>query len=116
MRGQADDTVNIILGECPKLAQEEYKRRHHRIHWEVCRKFRFNGEKKWQEYTPKAVEENDSHMILSDFSIQTNDVTEAQRPDLIVISKESSKCRIIDFAIPYDTRVDTKKTEKIKSG
>ena len=33
---------------------------------------------------------------------------------MIVIDTEQHECKIIDFAIPYDTRVDDKKVEKIK--
>ena len=42
-----------------------------------------------------------------DFSIQTDDVIEAQRPDLVVIHKERS-CKIIDFAVPEDSRIEEK--------
>lgn len=35
-------------------------------------------------------------------------------PNFITIDKENSKCQIIDFAVPYDTRVDTKETEKLE--
>ena len=33
---------------------------------------------------------------------------------MIVIDKEHHKCQIIEFAIPYDTRVDDKEVEKIE--
>ena len=35
-----DETVNHLLGECPKLSQVEYKHRHDKvakgIHWDLC--------------------------------------------------------------------------------
>lgn len=34
---------------------------------------------------------------------------------LIVIDKESNNCQIIDFVVPYDTRVKSKETEKKKN-
>ena len=37
---------------------------------------------------------------------------EARRPDMIVIDKETKFAKIIDFAIPYDTRVNSKEVEK----
>ena len=52
--------------------------------------------------------------MLWDFSIQTNHVIEARRPDMIIVEKKDKKCEIIDFAVPYDTRVDEKEKEKIQ--
>ena len=40
MCSRADEKINHIVGECLKLAQKEYKRRHDWIgrgtHWEIC--------------------------------------------------------------------------------
>ena len=33
---------------------------------------------------------------------------------MLVIDKDHHECQIIDFAIPYDTRVDDKEVEKIQ--
>ena len=48
---------------------------------------------------------------MSDFSIQTDRVIEAQRPDLVVVDKERS-CKIIEFAVPGDSRIEKIKIEK----
>ena len=48
-----------------------------------------------------------------DFSIQTDHVIEARRPDLVVVDKERS-CKIIDFAVPGDSRIEEKKKDKIE--
>ena len=50
---------------------------------------------------------------MQDFSIQTDHVTEAQRPDLVVVDKERS-CKIIDFAVPGDSRIEEKEKDKIE--
>ena len=51
MCGSADETINHVLSECPKLAQKEYKRRHDwvgkRIHWELAQKHDFPVSEKW---------------------------------------------------------------------
>lgn len=51
---QADETVNHILAECPKLVQKVRKRWHdwigQRIHWDVCCQFGFNVKEKWYEH------------------------------------------------------------------
>ena len=117
MCGKADESINHLLSECSKMAQKEYKRRHDwvgkKIHWEVCRKYGLETKEKWYEHEPQAVCENNEYKILWDFSIQTDHVIEARRPDMIIVDKKNNKCQIIDFAVPYDTRVDEKEREKI---
>ena len=58
--------------------------------------------------------ENEDCKILWDFSIQTDHVIEAQRPDLVVVDKKRRTCIIIDFAVPGDSRIDEKEKEKIE--
>ena len=36
---------------------------------------------------------------MRDFSIQTDYVIEARRPDLVVVDKKERSCNIIDFAV-----------------
>ena len=44
-----------------------------------------------------------------DFSIQTDHVIEARRPDLVVVDKKERNCKIIDFAVPGDSRIEEEK-------
>ena len=55
--------------------------------------------------------ENEDCKILWDFSILTDHVIEARRPDLFVVDKDRSK--IIDFAVPGD-RIEEKEKDKTK--
>ena len=48
-----------------------------------------------------------------DFSIQTDHVIEARRPDLVVVDKKERSCKIIDFAVPGD-RIEEKEKDKIE--
>ena len=43
-----------------------------------------------------------------DFSIQTDHVIEARRPDLVVVDKKDRSCKIIDFAVPGDSKTEEK--------
>ena len=99
------------------MAQKEYKRRHDwigkKIHWEVCRKYGLDTKDRWYEHEPQAVCEKEHYKILWDFPIQTDHVIEARRPDMIIVDKKNNKCQIIDFAVPFDTRVAEKEKEKI---
>ena len=55
---------------------------------------------------------NDTHKLLWDFNIQTDHLIQARRPDLIIINKKKSICKIVDFAVPGDHRINLKEYEK----
>ena len=104
MCGEKDETVNHLISECSKMAQREYKRRHdwvgRRVHWDVCKKYGIVLNDKWYQHEPGSVIENDKCKILWDFTVQTDHIIQARRPDMIVIDKETNKAQVIDFAIP----------------
>ena len=81
-------------------------------HWKLARKCNFEAEDKWYEHEPESVLENEDYKILWDFSIQTDHVIEARRPDLIVVDKKERSCKIIDFAVPRDSRIEEKEKDK----
>ena len=114
--GDRDETINHIISECSKLAQKEYKARHDWVgkvvHWEMCRKFQFDHTNKWYMHNPAPVLTNDSHKLLWDFNIQTDHLNPARRPDLIIINKRKRICKIVDFAVPADHRINLKESEK----
>ena len=103
------ESIDYIVSGCSKLAQDEYKRRHDNLgkiaHWKLARKCNFEAEDKWYKHEPKSVLENEDYKIFWDFSIQTDHVIEARRPDLVVVDKKDRSCKIIDFAIPGDSRI-----------
>ena len=90
--GDRDETINHIISECSKLAQKEYKTRHDwigkGIHWEMCKKFKFDHTNKWYMHNPAPVLENDTHKLLWDFDIHTDHRISARRPDFIIINKK----------------------------
>ena len=118
MCSKADEEINYIVRECPKLAQKEYKRIHdwigRRIHWKICRANGIHVKSRWYEHQTEAVIENDSCKLLWDFSVQKKHFITARRPDMSIIDKEHHEYQIIDFTIPYDTIVDDKEVEKIE--
>ena len=111
--GKVDETVRHIVCECPMLAQREYKRRHdwvgRKIHWEVCRKIGFDANEKCYKHEPEKVVENDSWKIW-DFTIQTDHVIEARRPDMVIIDKTSAKL----LALHAPMIVELKRGRKIR--
>ena len=85
-----------------------------KIHWEVCRKTGFDVNEKWYKYEPEKVVENYSWKILWDFTIQTDHVIEARRPDMVTIDKIKNECKIVDFAFSFDSRIEEKEKDKMK--
>ena len=90
--GDRDKTINHIISECSKLAPKEYKTRHDWvgkvIHWEICKKLKFDHTNKWYLHNPAPVLENDTHKLLWDFDIHTDHLVSAIRPDLIIINNK----------------------------
>ena len=83
------------------------------VHWKLARKCNFEAGDKWYEHEPESVSENEDYNILWDFSIQIDHVIKVRRPDLVVVDKKERICKIIDFAVTGDSRIEQKKKDKI---
>ena len=109
--GDRDETINHIIIESSQLAQD-YKSRHDLvgkdIHWEMCKKFKFEYTNKWYMHNSAPVLKDDTHKLLWDFDIQTDHLISARRPDLIIIINKKKTCKIVDLAVYADLQ---KKTE-----
>ena len=115
---KVDESIDHIVSGCSKLAQKEYKRKHDNlgkiVHWKLARKCNFDAGDKWYEYESESVLENEDFKILWNFSIQTDHVIEAWRPNLVAVDKMERSCKIIDFAVPRDSRIEEKEKDKIE--
>ena len=117
MCGKSGETISHILSECSKLAQTEYKRRHDNVgrllHWKLCDKYSFATGEEWYKHEPETVLENENCKILWDMNLQCDYIIQARRPDIVVINKNEKSAKIIDVAIPGDSRISDKEIEKI---
>ena len=85
------------------------------IHWEMCKKFKFDYTNKWYMHNPAPVLENDTHELIWDFDIHTDHLISARRLDLIIINNKKIRIwKIVDFAVPADHRIKLKECEKKK--
>ena len=113
---KVDESIDHIVSGCSKLAQKDHKRRYDNlgkiVHWKLARKCNFEAGDKWYEHEPESVLENEDYKILWYFSIQTDHVVEARRPDLVVVDKKERSCKIIDFEVPGDNRIAEKEKDK----
>ena len=115
---KVDESIYHIVSGSSKLAQKEYKKRHNNlgktVHWKLGRKCNFEVGDKWHEHEPESVLQNEDHKILWYFSNQTDHVIEARRLDLVVVDKKERSCKIIDFAVTGDSRIEEKRKDKIE--
>ena len=84
--GDRDKTINHITSKCSKLAQKKYKTRddwvEKVIHWELCKRLKFDPNTKWYLHKPESVLENVMLKIPRDFKVQTDCLILVRRPDL----------------------------------
>ena len=108
--------VNHLINECSKQAQKEYKTRHDWvskvIHWEFCKKLKFDHMNKWYMHNLGSILENEMHKILWDFEVQMDHLISARQPDLVIVNQKKRTCRRVDFAFPADHRVKLKESKK----
>ena len=58
------------------------------IHLELCKKLTFNHTKKWYKRDLEPVLVNETHKLLWDFKIQTDNLISARRSDLVIVNKK----------------------------
>ena len=110
------ETVHHILCNCPVLAKNQYIERHNKIGKQVYHailkdhKVQLNNSNK--EKIPKVFENQDIKLYW-DSAVQTQQAITANKPDVIYIHKQQNTCIIIDFSLPWDTRIKEKYDEKI---
>ena len=51
---------------------------------------------------------------MRDFNILTDHDMEARRPNLVVVYEKERSCKIIDFAVPGDSRIEEKEKDKVE--
>ena len=117
LRGESDETIDHIISERNKLAQNEYKTRHSCIgkvvHQELCKILKLDLTAKWYMHKPESVPRNETHNILWIFEIQMDHLTSARRQSLVLINKKKQTCYIVDFVVSAYYWVKIKESVKI---
>ena len=57
------------------------------IHWELCKKFKFDHKSKWYVHNTESVLKNEMYKPLWDFDIQTDHLISTRRPDPMTVNK-----------------------------
>ena len=107
---------HMIISECRKIMQNECKCRldweENVIHWELCKKLKFDHTTKWYMHKPESVQVNETHKICWNFEIQTDHLILTRRPNLMIVNKRKRTCHFVDFAIPVTTEWKPKIAER----
>ena len=118
MCGEKAETISHLVSECSKLVQREYKRRHDNvaryINWQLCIKGGFERADRWYNQQTEAIIENANYKLLWDFTIQCDRMIKARPPDIVLVDKMNKEIKIIDIAVPGDSRVKEKELEKME--
>ena len=119
MCGDYVETVGHLVSACGKMAQTDYRRRHDkmglRVYWEVCGLLGLTRSAKWYEETPDPVRRRKDGLteVWWDQTISTPTNSGHNRPDMMVINRESKRWFMVDFAVPFDANVAKKEKEKL---
>ena len=116
--GERDEIINHLISKYCKLAQKVYKTRRDSmgkvIHWELCKKLKFDHTSKWYMHNPEYIRENETHKLLRDFNIQTDLLISVRRPYLIIFNKNKENlqnCRLCCLSWPQ-SKSESKRKEK----
>ena len=119
MCGDYVETVGHLVSACKKMAQTDYRRRHDRmglrVYWEVCGRLGLTRSAKWYEETPDPVRRRKDGLteVWWDQTVSTPTKFDANRPDMVVIDRETKRWFMVDFSVPCDANVAKKEKEKI---
>ena len=79
------------------------------IHWELCKRLKFDYTDKWYEY--KLESKNETNKILRDFEILTDHLISARQPDQVSINEKKRHYQL-DLAVLADHRIKMKGSKK----
>ena len=82
------------------------------VHWQLCGKAKLERAFQWYKLIPGQVVENAGFKNLWDLNLPYNRMVDARRPDIIFYDKQAKEAKVIDMALPGNSRVKDKKLEK----
>ena len=87
------------------------------IHWELCKKLKFDHTNKCYMHNPESVPENEAHKLHWDFDAQADPQVTARLSGPIKKKKKNNDkkertCRIVDLAVLAEQRIELKECEK----
>ena len=101
---------------CNKLAQKESKARHDlvgkAVNREFCKRLKHDYTIKWNKHKPDSILKNETHKILCDFEIQTDQLNLARRADLLLFNKPKENLSSCAFGRSIRLQSKNKKAKR----
>lgn len=115
---QPGESIRHVISGCSQLANTEYLHRHNLvakiIHQQLALKYNLVGtEVPYYKYNPPPVLENSHVTLYWDRSIVTDRTIISNRPDIVIMDRDSKCATLVDIAIPHDGNLFTKEAEKM---
>ena len=115
----SSETVQHIVSGCSQLASKGYTERHNQVANIILRAiwewYGLSRPSEWWEL-PEKVIENDQAKVLWDFYFRTDKQVIANKPDIVVVDKNTKYTTTIDISIPNDRNIKIKELEKGGAG
>jgi len=112
------ETVRHILSNCDNLAKGLYTNRHNLTlevlyNW-ILNKYGFEKRKILidKRNKPEPIVSNEKITIKWDMTVYTEDYTQSNRPDMLVIKHKKKKIIVIEMSCPWDKNLNKKIEEK----
>lgn len=112
------ETIEHITAGCGALANNAYLGRHNMVAKIVYRQWAIKyglvtNPPPYYKYSPDAVLENHRYVLYWDRPIITDRTVDYNRPDLILIDKDSKKATIVDIGCPLTSNLQKTEIEKV---
>lgn len=118
MCGEQTESIDHIVSGCTVLAPNEYTKRHDNvgkiIYQEFLKKIKPDlPHTPYYKLKPDSVIENENYKLYWNREIITDVHIPHNKPDMVLVNKQTKQTYIIDMAIPLPTNTQRKHREKI---
>jgi hypothetical protein len=110
------NNIKHTVAGCITCAPSAYNNRHNKaagyIHWTICKHTGLLVTDKYYEQIPERVINVNGTTIMWAIPVITDRTMLANQPDIVLHDKKEETCLLIDIAIPDDSSINKKETEK----
>jgi hypothetical protein len=115
---KAEQHIKCITAVYVTLVPFEYTNRLNKVagyvHWTICKHIGLQVTDKYYKHIPKRDITDNGITIMWDVLVITDRTIPANIPDMVQHDKKEKTSLLINTAIPDDSNVKTKETEKLK--
>ena len=112
------ETVRHLLSSCDCLAKNSYITRHNSalkvLYWWILHKYGLEYQiRKWNDRKePESTRKNENVEVHWNVRVLSDEKTDHNKPDMLVINHKKRKIRVIEMSCPWDKNIKKKYEEK----